>query len=91
MNKWCTEIEELEQKHDHHYLHIKIRSITNVKDFQVLEICNGKAEENIYYEKREIKDRWFEYIEKLLDDTRDDGILSAIRNNIEWEPSILMC
>ena len=33
-----------------------------------------KAEENIYYEKREIKDRSVEYINKLFDDTRDDNV-----------------
>ena len=37
------------------------------------------------------KDRWVEYINKLFDDTSDDFVLSAIRNNIEWEPPILMC
>ena len=41
-----------------------------------------KTEENIYYEKREIKERWVEYINELFDDTRDDSVLSTIRNNI---------
>ena len=49
-----------------------------------------KAEENIYYAKREIKDRLVEYIDELFDDTRDDGVLPVIRNNIEQEPPILM-
>ena len=33
MKKQCTEIEELEQKHEYHYLHIKIKTTTNVKRF----------------------------------------------------------
>ena len=32
-----------------------------------------------------------EYNNELFDDTTDDGVLPAIRNNIEWEPAILMC
>ena len=92
MNKQYIETKELEQKHDYHHLHIKIRTITNVK--RISDSGNSimdRAEESIYYEKREIKDRWVEYIDKLFDDTRDSGILPAIRNNIEWDPPILMC
>ena len=35
MNKQYTEIEELEQKHDHHHLHIKRSGLSStLKDFQ---------------------------------------------------------
>ena len=84
-------MEELEEKHGHHYLHIKIRTITNVKRFlDPLNSIINKAEENIYEKKQKSKTDAVEYSIELFDDTRDDGVLPAIRNNIEWEPTILM-
>ena len=63
MDKQCTELEEIEEKHDCHHLYINIRTMTNIKIFS--DSGNSimvKADENIYYEKRKIKDRWFDYV-----------------------------
>ena len=73
----CEEIEDLEKKHHAKELHQKVKDLTDRKrNIRTGNGCIKDKDGNLLFEKRDVENRWVEYISELYDDTdRNEDIM----------------
>lgn len=76
MDDRCTELKELQDKHDHFNIHKKIKEVTGPRNrtipFKMLKTNNNE----IISDQKDIEKEWVQYIQELFDDSRPEPSLT---------------
>jgi len=87
-NQQCDEVESLEKEHRTRELHQKVKQMTDKRrHINVNSGCIKDKNGKLLFDRKDVGERWQEYIEELYDDPNRDE--APPETNCDWSPELM--